>query len=102
MNLDGLPYAFERKAGAIEQLAALANADNPGALHFVIHAYDQPGLAPFALAAADRYLQAAPVSRFLLLSSLYTRTLHSHQGCIARVAYAFSHLRCVGLVEKIK
>ena len=43
-HFDNSPYAYERRAGALEQLVALQNSKNPGALHLIIHAYDQPGL----------------------------------------------------------
>ncbi len=36
------------------------NPNHPGALHYLIHAYDDPGHARFALAAADSYSQVAP------------------------------------------
>jgi pentatricopeptide repeat protein len=36
------------------------NPDHPGALHYLIHAYDDPGHAAQAILAADRYAEVAP------------------------------------------
>jgi hypothetical protein len=35
------------------------NPDSPGALHYVVHSYDQPDLAPRALAAARQFATVA-------------------------------------------
>lgn len=53
-------YPRERKAAAIEQLVQLMNSNNPGALHFIIHSYDQPKMAQYALPAAQKYAKVAP------------------------------------------
>ncbi len=42
-------------AGILEE-----NPNHPGALHYVIHAYDDPEFATFAVDAADIYAQVAP------------------------------------------
>ena len=36
------------------------NPDHPGALHYVVHAYDHPQFAAQALEVADKYAQVAP------------------------------------------
>jgi hypothetical protein len=42
-------------AGLTEELVVLRDPNSPGGLHYVIHAYDQPGHAYRALPAAYRY-----------------------------------------------
>jgi tetratricopeptide (TPR) repeat protein len=47
--------------GARVALSILAeNPEHPGALHYTIHSYDDPGHAHLAKAVADRYSQVAP------------------------------------------
>jgi hypothetical protein len=46
-------------AGLIEESILLSVPSSPGALHYVIHAYDQPALASRALSAAYSYLNAS-------------------------------------------
>lgn len=36
------------------------NPKHPGALHYIIHAYDNPDFAALALATADKYAAVAP------------------------------------------
>jgi len=47
------------RAGLVEELVLLDVPDSPGALHYVIHSYDQPAPAYRALAAAYHYLNAS-------------------------------------------
>jgi hypothetical protein len=49
----------ELAAGLIEQVYAV-DPHNPGALHYMIHAYDDPVHAPQGLKAARAYAEAAP------------------------------------------
>jgi len=53
-------HARERKAAALLNQVLAAEPDHPGALHYLIHAYDSPALAKYALAAARRYARIAP------------------------------------------
>ena len=46
-------------AGLIEEQMLLKNPLNPGALHYVIHAYDQPAFATRALRSARTYLNVS-------------------------------------------
>jgi tetratricopeptide (TPR) repeat protein len=50
---------FEKAAGIAKEVLA-KNPKHPGALHYVIHAYDDPGHAAAALAIADKYAVVAP------------------------------------------
>lgn len=55
-----------RQTPILEQAAEIAkevlerNPKHPGALHYLIHAFDDPGHAAKALAAADKYAVVAP------------------------------------------
>jgi tetratricopeptide (TPR) repeat protein len=57
---DDLEYAFNREAGA--QMAELfaRRPRHPGAIHYLIHAYDNPPMAEKALEAARAYDAIAP------------------------------------------
>ncbi|HEY0159821.1 MAG TPA: hypothetical protein VGF28_21225 [Thermoanaerobaculia bacterium] len=43
------------RAAAILEPVAAAQPDHPGVLHYLIHAYDDPVLAPLGMRAANRY-----------------------------------------------
>ena len=51
---------LEVRAGSIALGVTAENADHPGALHYTIHAFDDPLHAPLALDAARRYAETAP------------------------------------------
>lgn len=53
-------YQKQREAGAIAKKILAKNPDHPGAHHYLIHAYDSPGLADQALAIARNYGKIAP------------------------------------------
>src|SRR5260370_21468970 len=53
-------YDNQRKAAAILEPAFAAHPDHPGAAHYLIHAYDNPALAPQGAAAARAYAKIAP------------------------------------------
>ena len=48
------------KSAKIAQEIIKVNPNHPGALHYLIHSYDDPDHAPLALAAADSYAKVAP------------------------------------------
>ncbi len=48
------------KSAEIAQGIIKENASHPGALHYLIHSFDDPGHAHLAKAAADRYSKVAP------------------------------------------
>ena len=53
-------HGNQRKAAAILEPAFAAHPDHPGAAHYLIHAYDNPALAPQGVAAARAYAKIAP------------------------------------------
>ncbi len=55
-----LEYRFNRDAGARLESLRARRPRHPGAVHYLIHAYDNPPLAKQALAAARSYDQIAP------------------------------------------
>jgi hypothetical protein len=68
-------YAHQRQAAELLEGLAPALPEHPGILHYTIHAYDTPELAPKALAAARRYPEvASSVPHGLHMSShIFTR-----------------------------
>ena len=59
---DDPSLARSREALAILNQVLAVEPDNPGVIHFIIHATDNPGMAPLGLAAARRYAKIAPAS----------------------------------------
>ena len=53
-------YAQQLRAGEIAEQIAAKEPDHPAVYHYIIHAYDHPGLAERALAAARKYDRVAP------------------------------------------
>jgi hypothetical protein len=53
-------HARERKAADLLNHVLAVEPEHPGALHYLIHAYDSPSLAKYALDAARRYAHTAP------------------------------------------
>jgi tetratricopeptide (TPR) repeat protein len=53
-------YANQRQAAAILEPIFLAHPDHPGVPHYLIHAYDNPVLAPQGVTAARAYSKIAP------------------------------------------
>ena len=54
---EGFPNLM--RAGLVEEIVLLSNTHSPGGLHYVIHSYDQPGIAHRAVDAAYAYLNAS-------------------------------------------
>ena len=57
---DDLEYHFNRESGALLESLRARRPRHPGAVHYLIHAYDNPPLATRALAAARSYGSIAP------------------------------------------
>ncbi len=57
---EDLEYRFNRDAGARLESLRVRRPRHPGAVHYLIHAYDSPPLAKQALVAARSYDQIAP------------------------------------------
>src|SRR5262249_20312070 len=53
-------YANLKKAAAILETVWKEQPDHPGVVHYLIHSYDVPALAPEGLKAARRYAAIAP------------------------------------------
>src|ERR687883_31872 len=53
-------YANLKKAGAILEQVWAEQPNHPGVVHYLIHSYDVPALAPQGLAPARRYAAIAP------------------------------------------
>ena len=68
-------YEKQKKAGSILNALYIGQPDHPGILHYIIHAYDYPGLASQALTQARRYAAIAPASAHALHmpSHIFTR-----------------------------
>ena len=68
-------FAKQKEAGKILEQLYTANPSHPGIVHYIIHSYDYPGLAPLALAAAKKYASIAPSSAHALHmpSHIFTR-----------------------------
>jgi tetratricopeptide (TPR) repeat protein len=68
-------YAKQKKAAAILNRMLRLQPEHPGVAHYLIHSYDYPPLAHFALAAARRYAGIAPSSAHALHmpSHIFTR-----------------------------
>jgi tetratricopeptide (TPR) repeat protein len=64
-------YAREKEAAQILNRALVREPQHPGVSHYLIHSYDYPALARFALPAARSYAQIAP-------SSAHARHMPSH------------------------
>ena len=57
---------IQKEAAAILQRVLARNPDHPGALHYLIHDYDDPDHARLALPAARAYAKVAPASSHAL------------------------------------
>lgn len=53
-------FATYMRAAAVAQPVFDANPDHPGAVHYIIHSFDDPIHAPLGLEAANAYSQIAP------------------------------------------
>lgn len=59
-------YAKQKNAAVILNRALRAEPEHPGVTHYLIHSYDYPPLAKFALSAARSYAKIAPSSAHAL------------------------------------
>ncbi|MFT3702462.1 MAG: tetratricopeptide repeat protein [Agriterribacter sp.] len=83
-------YTNQKKAGDILNALYKSEPNHPGIIHYIIHTYDYPGLAQFALTAARKYAQVAPSSAHALHmpSHIFTRlglwdeAIHSNQQSV--------------------
>lgn len=68
-------FVKQKKAASILQDLELKYPNHPGIIHYIIHSYDAPQLASFALPAARKYAAVAPSSAHALHmpSHIFTR-----------------------------
>ena len=59
-SFDGRDYYQYMQAASIVEEVYAANPVHPGALHYLIHSYDDPIHAPLGMRAAIRYAKVAP------------------------------------------
>jgi hypothetical protein len=83
-------YADRLKAGAIFENLFAQEPMHPGLAHYIIHAYDVPGLAARALVAAQRYAEIAPDAPHALHmpSHTFTRLGYWQESIDSNVAAA--------------
>ena len=83
-------YANLLKAGAILERLAPTQPDHPGFVHYIIHAYDVPPLAPKAVDAARSYAKIAPSAPHALHmpSHTFTRLGYWQDSIDANIASA--------------
>ena len=62
VDLSDKSYSRQKRAGAILEAVMKAHPENPGAPHYLIHAYDYTALAPLAVHAAEVYPTIATAS----------------------------------------
>lgn len=98
-----LTYAELVKAGAILEPLFAAHPDHPGLAHYLIHAYDAPGLAPRGLAAARCYARIAPSAPHALHmpSHTFTRLGYWRESIDANIASAAAAKRDGATAEEL-
>ena len=62
VDLNDKTYSRQKRAGAVLEAVMKAHPENPGAPHYLIHAFDFPALAPGAIRAAEVYPTLATAS----------------------------------------
>ena len=62
VDLNDKTYSRQTRAGAILERVMRDHPENPGAPHYLIHAYDYTALAPLAVQAAEIYPRLASAS----------------------------------------
>jgi hypothetical protein len=88
-------YKNQRKAGTILTVLYRDNPDHPGIVHYIIHSYDYPELAPLALTAARKYASLAPASAHAqhMPSHIFTR-LGLWDECIQSNLVSIAAAKC--------
>ena len=91
-------FTRQLKAGAILEKVLAANPQHPGALHYLIHAYDFPQLAERGVSAARRYGDVAPAAPHALhmpshvysMLGMWQDSIKSNQAALS-VAKGYAH-----------
>src|SRR5690606_30199857 len=97
-------YANQYHAAAILNRVRERQPHHPGVLHYLIHAYDYPGLAHLALGAATEYADAAPDSahaqhmpaHIFTRLGLWERAIASNRRATAAAADYTAHAHLPG------
>jgi len=97
-----LTYSNQKKAGRILYKLYPDQQNHPGIAHYIIHTYDDPVLAPEALAVVRRYASIAPSSAHAqhMPSHIFTRLGlwdESIKSNIASIASARCYAETAGL-----
>jgi tetratricopeptide (TPR) repeat protein len=96
-------YQKQKKAGSILNALYPNEPNHPGIVHYLIHAYDYPGLAALGLPAARKYASVAPSSAHALHmpSHIFTR-LGLWDDCIQSNLASVISARCYAESAGIK
>lgn len=80
-------FAQQLKSAAILEKVFAAQPHHPGAVHFLIHAYDFPAIAHHGVNAAKRYASIAPAAPHALHmpSHIFSRTGHWQESIDSNV-----------------
>ena len=84
-------FTNQRKAGAILNALYPGESNHPGIVHYIIHTYDNPELAPIALPAARKYASVAPSSahalhmpsHIFIRMGLWDEAIHSNLSSVS-------------------
>jgi tetratricopeptide (TPR) repeat protein len=84
-------FTKQRKAGAILNALYPGESNHPGIVHYIIHTYDNPELAPIALPAARKYASVAPSSahalhmpsHIFIRMGLWDEAIHSNLSSVS-------------------
>lgn len=96
-------FTKQKKAGELLQSLYPGQANHPGVVHYIIHAYDAPELAAMGLKAAKSYAAIAPSSAHALHmpSHIFTR-LGLWDECIASNLSSVNAAQCYATAAGIK
>ena len=97
-NVERRDFAADMRAAALVEEIFLRNQEHPGALHYMIHAYDNPMHAPLGLRAARRYGRIAEQAAHALhMTSHIFLALGMWDDCVAanEASFAASKARVV-------
>lgn len=86
-------YSKQLKAAAILERVLAAQPEHPGVLHYLIHSYDYPALAPRGVNAALKYSQVAPAAPHALhmpahifsVLGMWQESINSNRASAAKV-----------------
>ena len=84
-------FKNQKKAGDILNAIYSNEPNHPGAVHYIIHTYDNPELAQFALPAARKYASVAPSSahalhmpsHIFIRLGLWDEAIHSNRTSVS-------------------